>query len=615
MIEEGPGFVGQDSSPVNGIRNRWRWCTSLFPFDGRVLETHPIQRDAPDLAEQIRQLPNAIVAANETGGGVLIHSDLSGEHIFTSGGHLSGIIDFGSSFIGVPAWEFATLGYYHGWETLRIILRGYTIDERTRQDFERQAVVLGIALGLYKYDKALQEGRKPNKLQKRLRFIRETLLLLDAPNSRPKHPAVTEAATISKDRRGSKNTLEGASSMTAVREKARPKIIVMGRMCHDAVAGAVWHFLNYLLGFEKLGFEAYYVEWTDNWVANPVDPSQDQDFPRVMIGKILQRFGFGQRWICRADHVARGATYGGLAPEALPQLYREAEALVNVSGTHVLNEDQQQCKCRIYLETDPGIPQIKIAGGDAALEAQLDAHTHFFTFAENLRSEDCLLPPNRFAFHPTRQAVALDQWISARPPRNGRLTTISKWEKKKKNIEYQGELYRWSKSEQFLRFLDLPSRAKIPLEVALSGAGQDDINLLFANQWSVVNALEISASLDRYREYVCGSAGEFTIAKDQYVRLRTGWFSDRSACYLAAGRPVITQDTGFGCSLPTGEGLFSFNTMEDIVAATEAILQNPEGQSNAAREIAHEYFDAGRNLARLLEVAGQGAPERVRRIG
>jgi hypothetical protein len=384
----------------------------------------------------------------------------------------------------------------------------------------------------------------------------------------------------------------------------RPVIIVLGRICHDAVAGAVWHFLNYLLGFERLGFKTYYVEWGDKWVPNPLDRSQDLEFPRVLVGDVLRRYGFGERWICQANHIQQGFTYGPILPSSLPELYRRAEALINVSGTHILNDEQMECKRRVYLETDPGIPQIRLSEGDKNLASALQNHTHLFTFAENINSPDCLLPQTSFSYHTTRQPVVMGEW--ATPLKNGqsRFTTIAKWAKTGKNVQFQGDTYRWSKRDALHQYIDLPQRCPETLELALSKATNDDLTLLHEHGWRTTDALSVSSSLSGYRDYIRESRGEFTIAKDQYVRLRTGWFSDRSACYLAAGKPVVTQDTGFTVSLPTGDGLFGFRTPEDALSAFESIRSNYEYHCRAAQEISREYFNADKVLGNILREIG-----------
>jgi hypothetical protein len=179
-------------------------------------------------------------------------------------------------------------------------------------------------------------------------------------------------------------------------------------------------------------------------------------------------------------------------------------------------------------------------------------------------------------------------------------TTIGNWCQSDKDIEWNGEVYRWSKHHEFLKCIDLPSRIRQPLELTLARGDQDAIRRLNWHGWSVRDAMTLSGDFLAYRQYIERSRGEFTVAKDQNIRLRSGWFSDRSACYLAAGRPVITQDTGFGNVLPVGNGLFSFRTVEDIVAAFDRIHEDYDRHSQAAKDIAREYFSAKHVLGSLL---------------
>ena len=170
-----------------------------------------------------------------------------------------------------------------------------------------------------------------------------------------------------------------------------------------------------------------------------------------------------------------------------------------------------------------------------------------------------------------------------------------------KDVVWQGETFHWSKHHEFLRFITLPSYAPLPLELALGSIDIEDMAQLRYHGWSVVPSFGVSDP-DAYHDYIQASLGEFTVAKDQNVRLRSGWFSDRSVCYLAAGRPVVTQDTGFGNIIPTGEGLFAFNTIDDILAAFETIKTDYERHSRAAQSIAEAYFSAESVLAKVVDV-------------
>jgi len=291
-----------------------------------------------------------------------------------------------------------------------------------------------------------------------------------------------------------------------------------------------------------------------------------------------------------------------------------------------LRPEHLQVPIRVYLETDPVLPQIEIAKGNQFYIDLLNAHTHHFTYGENLGAPDCNVPVGNITYRPTRQPIVLDWWASSTlstevsSSSDRCFTTIANWRQSGKDLEWNGETYTWSKHHQFLKFLDLPGRTSQPLELALAvqerwEEGEETwvpqhendveaIRLLTTNGWRITNGLRLSTNIFSYRDYIVGSRGEFTVAKDQYARLRSGWFSDRSACYLAAGHPVVTQDTGFGNFIPTGEGLFAFETLDDILAGFEAINSDYERHSRAARAIADQYLRAETVLTRLLNDVG-----------
>jgi len=230
----------------------------------------------------------------------------------------------------------------------------------------------------------------------------------------------------------------------------------------------------------------------------------------------------------------------------------------------------------------------------------LAPHAAFFTFAENLHGADCKLPrPQGYDFQPTRQPVALDLWDGVRAP-GGSFRTIGNWHQGWRSVVLHGETYGWSKDAEWRKFLTLPRRTGQAFELALSGQQPRHEEELRRLGFAVREARELDGDLDAYRDFICGARGEFTVAKDQNIRLRTGWFSDRSATFLAAGRPVVTQDTAFGAVLPTGEGLFAVSSVEEAAAAVERIAAEPDAHARAATAIAREHFDAERVLGRLL---------------
>jgi hypothetical protein len=390
----------------------------------------------------------------------------------------------------------------------------------------------------------------------------------------------------------------------------RPRLVALGLMGRIPFAGVAWQVLHYLEGFRRVGCDVYYVEDTGNWAYDPEQKTSGDDYTVKYIARLMAWCGLADRWVYRS--AAQGGRTFGLSEPELTRLLEQADALINLSSATMLREEHLRVPIRIYLETDPVAPQLGVALGHQLTIDVLSAHTHHFTFGENFGAPDCGVPLGRFDYRPTRQPVVLDWWTSsAGPPghgeplpADGRFTTISSWRQCGRDIEWNGETYVWSKHHEFLKFIDLPRRTEQPLELALACEDAEVIRLLTSHGWAVVDAMPVSNDIFPYREYIRGSRGEFTVAKDQYVRPRSGWFSDRSACYLAAGKPVITQDSGFGNVLPTGRGLFAYQSMDGILDALDQINAEYDRHARAAREIAEEYFAAERVVARLIERVG-----------
>jgi hypothetical protein len=386
-------------------------------------------------------------------------------------------------------------------------------------------------------------------------------------------------------------------------------IVVCGILGRSPYAGVAWQGLHYLEGFRRLGHDVWYVEDTGVW---PFDlerntVTDDPGYTLQFLARVLAWAGFGDRWAYRA--ASRGDDVYGPAASTLPALLHRADVLVNVTGATRLREEHLGIPVRVYLETDPVLAQLEVAQGNRSTIEALASHTHQCTFGENLGSADCWVPVERFHYRPTRQPVVVDWWSGGGgAPRADatrlRLTTVATWRQSAKDIRWQGRILRWSKHEQFLKLLDLPRRSNHVFELALTEADAGTLELLGAHGWRLRDAIPLTMDILPYRDYIQGSDAELTAAKEQYVEPGTGWFSDRSASYLAAGKPVITQDTGFGKVLPTGRGLFPFHTIDDLLAAVEAVAADYETHARAAREIAAEFFAAEIVLARLLADAG-----------
>jgi hypothetical protein len=383
------------------------------------------------------------------------------------------------------------------------------------------------------------------------------------------------------------------------------KIVFLGMITRFPVAGAIWGTLQYLIGLRRLGYDVYYVEAHGRNPSMLMDRADDDATDRAVLclDRLMRRFDLAGRWAFHALH-DDGRCYG-MSEARLKELYASAALIINYhGGTEPLPEHAATGRL-VYLETDPVLKQVLLAEGAKEVEDLLAPHVAFFTWGLNYGRPDCGVPlPERFRFRPTPPVVVPDLWEPVGPADT--FTTIGNWRQLYRDLVFRGETYTWSKHHEFLKFIDLPRRTDQPFELALSTRHFEDADrrLLAENGWRVRDAGPLSADLDTYRGYVAGSRGEFTVAKDSNVRLRSGWFSERSAQYLAAGRPVITQDTGFGSALPTGRGLFAFSTAEEILDAVGRVNADSARHGRAAAGIAREFFAYDVVLPRMLAEVG-----------
>jgi GT2 family glycosyltransferase len=390
----------------------------------------------------------------------------------------------------------------------------------------------------------------------------------------------------------------------------RPKIVLLGMMTKIPVAGVVWQTIHYLVGFQRLGFDPYYVE---AHARTPGMLMRDEDddsgaLAAAFIRQALERFGLGGRWAYQALH-EDGQLYG-MSEGELRRLYASAELIINLHGGTEPRPEHYETGRLVYLETDPVQLQVELHEERQYTLDFLEPHVAFFTFGENYGQPGCGLPvSDRFLFHPTRQPVVSDFWLGGGED-SGVYTTVGNWSQPWRDVTFEGERYGWSKDEEFRKFLALPSLTGRDFELALASYTPQDRELLESRGWRVRSALDFSTDPDAYRTYIRESRGEFTVAKAQNVRFQTGWFSDRGATYLATGRPVITQDTGFGEVLPTGDALFPFTTIDDARSAIETVEADYGKARQAAFDLAREHFDSGVVLGRLLETVGVVPPMR-----
>ena len=380
------------------------------------------------------------------------------------------------------------------------------------------------------------------------------------------------------------------------------RVVVTGLIGQYPFGGVTWDYIQYVLGFEALGFEVWYLEDTGTWAYDPVreEPTADCSSSCEYLRQVIEEFGVGERWLYRNG--ADGQWHG---PEAAwaKDILREAQVLVNVSGACWLSDETASIAHRLFLDGDPMFTQVGLAQNPKNAE-HVRAHTAHFSFGLNIGRPGCRVPTCGLDWKPTVQPIALERWVSDPAPPEAGWTTVMNWSSYG-SVEWEGESY-GQKSEEFRKFLDLPGRVPLRFELAIGqGVGrQRPTELLKENGWGIVEPSQVLPDYLRYRRFLQHSRGEWSIAKGGYVKSRSGWFSCRSACYLAAGRPVVVQDTGWSEHLPAGEGLLAFETLEEAACALGQVEREYEHHSRAARAYAERYFYAPKVCAQLLEAAG-----------
>jgi hypothetical protein len=403
------------------------------------------------------------------------------------------------------------------------------------------------------------------------------------------------------------------------------RIIVTGLIAqHPLLGGVSWDYLQYPLGLARLGHDVYYFEDSGEWPYNLDGGSSGNDWVAHdcsanvrHLQTVMSRYGLEKKWAYRFP--IEGQWYG-LSESKRAQILKSADLLINVSGTLEHPELYREAGTLVYIDSDPVFTQIKLAHRNDEFSKRVDSHDVFFTFGECLPQ---VLPALHYNWRPTRQPIVLSEWDARRTPREV-FTTVMSWTSYRP-LEYSGQRY-GQKDIEFRRFLDLPTKIRrATMEVALGKLFHDswqtddekscrtiegfDLSnsdrtvhgLLTQLGWNVVDAMESCGDMDRYREYIQSSKAEWSVAKNGYVLGQPGWFSCRSACYLAAGKPVVVQDTGFSGILPTGKGILTFRTPTEAVAGIEEVDANYTKHAAAARFIAAEYFDSDKVLSRLIK--------------
>jgi hypothetical protein len=368
------------------------------------------------------------------------------------------------------------------------------------------------------------------------------------------------------------------------------RIAVSGMVAGDPhQGGASWAVLQYVLGLRRLGHEVLLVE--------PVGSGDPEDSPSASyLQAVAERFGIDQATL--VDPQGHSAP---IPADQLRELMAGTDLLLNVSGMLAVPDLLEPVPVRAYLDLDPFfIQHWHLQGADM----RFAAHTHFVTVATGIGGAGNEVPTLGLDWIETLPPVVLEEWAAAPEPPTLPFTTIGHW-RSYGPIEHAGQRY-GLRAHSLRELIELPrrTRADFLLALGIHESERSDLEALAQNGWRLADPAEVASTPDRYRDFVRASQAEIGIAKEGYVRSRSGWFSDRSACYLASGRPVVTQDTGFGRALPVGEGLLAFDTIEEAAAAVEDVLARPHEHARAARAIAEELLDSDRVLARLLERLG-----------
>jgi hypothetical protein len=380
-------------------------------------------------------------------------------------------------------------------------------------------------------------------------------------------------------------------------------IVVGGYIVAYPLGGMSWHHLNYLLGLHEMGHEVWFLEDSGDF-ALPYNPRTkmcevDSSFGRAYLERTFRQFGLPLRYCYYSEFEDQ---HFGLNESELTTLLKRADALICVSGVTPLRASRPRPRRTLVVDTDPVFTQLRMAH-DANFSGYYKQFDACATFARLIGTPACPLPMHGIRWIPTNQPISLKHW-PVRPPRaanSGKFTTIGKWEHATdRRVEFQGQTYLSSKAVEWERLIDLPKRSTWKLYLAMQAMPQPCIDRFQSHGWTILDAEEASVDCRTFQDFIAGSAGELTVAKQIYARLPSGWFSDRSAAYLATGRPVVAQGSGFDRWLPTGRGLFSFQTSEEAADALRLISEDYLSHTAAARTIAEQYFDSRVVLNELL---------------
>jgi len=381
------------------------------------------------------------------------------------------------------------------------------------------------------------------------------------------------------------------------------RIIITGLVGQYPFGGVIWDYIQYLLGFRSLGHQVLYLEDSGAWPYDPVAGTitDDCSFALQSLHKIFTDFELAESWVYRNGADGK---FHGAGEKVAREWLRHGDLLVNVSSAGWLRDYDLRVGHRMFIDGDPMFCQIGLLDGSNPLYAgRLRDHDSHFTFGLSVGQPDCPVPVDGITWRPTVQPVAIDQWPVTPVSADAPWTTVMNWASYKPKV-WEGRTY-GQKNLEFNRFRDLPSKTNVPLRLAmgLGVDGQRPAQELRQLGWDLVEPQEVVPDHSAYRSFLTNSRGEWSVAKHGYVEGRTGWFSCRTACYLAAGRPAVVQETGWSRHLPSDRGVLPFTTVEEAAEGLGKVTRNYSEHAKAAREIALEFFDAKKVCQGLLRQA------------
>jgi hypothetical protein len=383
-------------------------------------------------------------------------------------------------------------------------------------------------------------------------------------------------------------------------------IVVSGALANKPFnGGEAWVRLNWILGFQRLGYNVYFIEQIHQDTCTDASGATVPFVQSVNLAyfrQVTEQFGLTDR---AALIYLNGKEIYGLREAELFAIAERADWFVNISGHLTWDTLMHRFRRKLYIDIDPGFTQFWHA--DPTSDFRLGDHDAYFTIGENIGAPDCPIPTDNIKWKHTRQPVVLDQWPVCATATPRRFTTIASWRGAYGSV-YVGEKAYGLKVHEFRNFVALPQRSPHIFEIALQIYPGDnkDLELLHRYGWQIVEPKTVASSPLAFRQYVQQSAAEFSVAQGIYVDTNSGWFSDRTVRYLASGKPALIQDTGFSRNYPAGEGLVPFRTLQEAITGAEALMLDYERHARAARTLAETYFDSDKVLARLLSDAAAG---------